>query len=125
MTREEWHAFEIPVAMAFFVKRSVNGTVAAFYPSPAGAVETTVPEGAWEAIIRRYPGLAGLRPDVEAFLLRRGDSEDDAFIAPLDQCYRLIGIIRREWQGFTGGDAVRQAVDRFFLDLGDTSGGLS
>ena len=40
------------------------------------------------------------------------------YLVPIDQCFRLVGIIRMHWKGFTGGTAVWEEIDRFFADLG-------
>ncbi len=108
-------ALGVPVGIAFFrAGRAV-------YPSPLGAVESSVPEGAWEALLAATPELRSMDPEVEALLLRPGE----AFLVPIDAAYRLIGLLRREWRGFTGGDAVQGAVDAFFEDLRGRSGGTS
>lgn len=122
MGDDEWQALAIPVGMAFFHRRS-RGGVAAFYPSPLGAVETSVPEGAWERLLRDNPALGSMEADVEALLVRRAAARREYFIAPLDECYGLIGLLRREWRGFTGGDSVEPAVERFFEGLRSRSGG--
>ena len=46
---------------------------------------------------------------------------DEYYIAPIDQCYRLTGIIRMEWRGFSGGEAVWRAVDGFFDSLKESA----
>jgi hypothetical protein len=38
-------------------------------------------------------------------------------IAPLDDCYRLVGIIKATWEGISGGAAMEAAVERYFADL--------
>ena len=38
-------------------------------------------------------------------------------IAPLDDCYRLVGIIKATWEGISGGTAMEAAVQRYFDDL--------
>ena len=35
----------------------------------------------------------------------------------IDEGHRLVGILRREWRGFTGGDEVQKALDQFFAEL--------
>jgi uncharacterized protein DUF5947 len=125
MADGQWDAFGIPVGIAFFRKRAALGKVLAFYPSPLGPVESSVADGAWDSIVTENPALRTLEDDVEALLVRRTGSQRDTFIAPLDQCYALIGLMRREWKGFTGGDAVRRSLDRFFDDLRARSGGAS
>ena len=39
------------------------------------------------------------------------------FLVPIDQCFRLVGIIRMQWKGFTGGTAVWEEIDGFFAEL--------
>jgi hypothetical protein len=36
---------------------------------------------------------------------------------PIDECYRLVGLIRSNWQGFSGGAEVWQKIESFFGDL--------
>jgi hypothetical protein len=36
---------------------------------------------------------------------------------PIDDPYRLVGLIRRTWRGFTGGTEVWQAIRAFFEEL--------
>jgi hypothetical protein len=38
-------------------------------------------------------------------------------IVPIDRCYALVGLIRSTWRGISGGDAVTEAVERFFGEL--------
>jgi len=54
---------------------------------------------------------------VEALLLRRGVDRADAFLVPLDECYRLTALVRKSWRGFTGGEDMAGIVDEFFAGL--------
>jgi hypothetical protein len=45
-------------------------------------------------------------------LLERGDRE--AFLAPIDDCYALVALIRSRWKGFAGGEEVWREIDGFF-----------
>jgi hypothetical protein len=60
-----------------------------------------------------------MEPDVEAFLVNRLSSRTghEYYIAPIDECYRLVGIIRTHWRGLAGGAAVWQELDLFFARL--------
>ena len=92
----------------------------ACYPSPAGATESLLELETWQEIRGEHPGLLDLQPDVQALLVnrvRRGEARSDCFIVPIDQCFRLVGLIRMHWKGFTGGTAVWEEIDRFFADL--------
>jgi hypothetical protein len=125
MSDDRWQSLGVPVGVAFFQKRSADGRVVAFYPSPLGAVESAVEPEAWEALAGENPGLRSMETDIEALLVRRQDKAREEFIAPLDACFALIGILRREWRGFSGGDGVVSAVETFFEGLRARSGGTA
>jgi hypothetical protein len=38
-------------------------------------------------------------------------------IAPIDDCYALVGLIKSRWEGISGGSALEQAVPSFFEAL--------
>jgi hypothetical protein len=42
--------------------------------------------------------------------------------APIDQCYRLVGIVRTHWRGLSGGHEVWQEIDGFFRELTQDGG---
>jgi hypothetical protein len=44
-------------------------------------------------------------------------SQAEYFIAPIDECYRLVGLIRANWKGLSGGSEVWTEIGRFFSDL--------
>lgn len=119
-----WAALEIPVGLAFLVEDSRAGRLALFYPSPAGATESTVaPDrvaATWQDALAERATLPAPRADVEAVLLyRRDDGPADgceAFLLPVDACYGLVGRIRRAWSGFAGGPAVTAEIAEFLAD---------
>ena len=113
----DWDALRIPVGMAFFLHNSVRGCVIACYPSPAGATESELSLDAWSGGVGASRLAAQLRPDVEALLVRRDPAE--CVLVPIDACYRLVGIVRRDWRGFDGGSEARASIDGFFAELRD------
>ena len=119
---EAWRALEIPVGMAFLQRRSSNGQVLAFYPSPLGAVESSVSDEAWRSLVRENLVLQSLRDDVEALLIERTLARREFYIAPIDECHGLVGLIRRGWRGFSGGEEVTRVVEEFFHGLRVRSG---
>jgi hypothetical protein len=123
MTDEQWAALGIPVGIAFFRKLGKKDGALAIYPSPLGAVESLVTPETWEPVLGANEALRSMEPDVEALLVGRLNARRECFIVPIDECYRLVGILRREWRGFTGGDEVQAALDRFFGELLNRSGG--
>jgi hypothetical protein len=54
---------------------------------------------------------------VEALLVNRAQGARQQWIVPIDDCFRLVGVIRTHWRGLTGGKEVWQALPRFFEDL--------
>ena len=38
-------------------------------------------------------------------------------IAPIDECYRLVGMIKASWEGISGGAGSEAAIDGFFAEL--------
>jgi hypothetical protein len=114
-----WDALQVPVDIAFFMFNSAIGRTIAFYPSPAGATESALTLDAWRDVEQANPWVRAAAPDVEALLVRRGrsdGSEWEGYIVPIDACYDLVGRIRLQWTGFSGGAAVQAEVDRFFAD---------
>ncbi|GAC1432099.1 MAG: DUF5947 family protein [Thermoanaerobaculia bacterium] len=118
MADEHWAALNIPVDVAFFYKDTAAERTIAMYPSPAGATESTLTFEAWTEIERDNPVLGKMELDVEALLVRRGRGGDHQYyLVPIDECYRLVGIIRIGWRGLSGGSEVWSEIDRFFADL--------
>jgi hypothetical protein len=114
---ELWAALQIPIGLAFLLRSSVTGTVVAMYPSPAGATESELELGAWGALVAANPVLDRLEPDAEALVVDRTGREHRYAIVPVDQCYRMVGLVKARWEGITGGRAVGEAIDEFFAGL--------
>lgn len=106
----------VPVGLAYFT-RDDAGSVLAHYPSPAGATEWEVDGSAWEHAVGVVPELADLKPHVEALLVNNARGHDDHWIVPLDDCFRLVAVVRREWRGLSGGTTVWPAIEHFFSGL--------
>lgn len=113
LTSAEWDELEIPVGLAFFLRSSRQGTVSAFYPSPAGATECRLDLSAWTRLADAYPLLKTAEPDVEAILISKSASGIESFVVPVDACYELAGRMRLHWRGFDGGAEARQAIADF------------
>ena len=113
----EWERLRIPVDMAFFFHSSPAKRMMAFYPSPMGATESLLELPAWQAIEDANPVLGSLEPDVEALLVNRARGSRSHWLVPIDDCYRLVAVIRTRWRGFSGGKEVWEEIDRFFGQL--------
>src|SRR6266545_1282725 len=67
-----------------------------------------------ETAYRRVPR------DVDGLLINRSaraGGAPDYFIAPIDECFKLAGLIRANWRGLSGGEEVWKEIGRFFADL--------
>ncbi len=117
MPEELWSEFMIPVNMAFFVFNSNRNGIVAYYPAAAGATESKLKMEPWKKIEELNPGLKKMKPDVEALLVNRIEEPGEYYIVPIDNCYRLIGIIRSNWKGIFGGREADYAIKDFFVEL--------
>lgn len=126
MTDSQWDSLMIPISMAFFFHSTPAGRVVALYPSPAGATESLLSLEAWEDIVEQNASLKNMEPDVEGLLVNRvGYSRDhtsaEYYIAPIDSCYKLVGLIRARWHGLSGGSEVWADIKQFFAELKERS----
>ena len=121
LTDEMWASFQIPIGLAFFLRSSTTGGIVALYPSPAGATESELDLYAWDRLVTANPVLEDLDPDAEAVIVNRLATPPAFAIAPLDDCYRLVGIIKSTWEGISGGAAMEAAVQRYFDDMRTTA----
>jgi len=141
LTAADWNELQIPVAMAFFFYNSALGRVVAGYPSPGGVTECELDLAAWDRLAAAYPLLGALAPDVEAVFVNRtgpggttprdppalggmpspqtplAPPHNETFLIPIDECYALVGELRRLWQGFDGGEEARTALATFLDGL--------
>jgi len=117
LTDLQWEALAIPIDMAFFFQSSAAGKVIVLYPSPAGATESLLDLESWQEIVECNPVLRQMAADTEALLVNRVPKVPEYFIVPIDQCYRLVGIIRTKWKGLSGGAEVWEAIDEFFAEM--------
>ena len=117
MTDEQWEELTIPVNMVYIFHSTPADRVMAFYPSPAGAIESTLSLQGWDALVNSNTILKDLEPDVEALLINRVESYLEHYIVPIDTCYELVGLIRLKWKGLSGGEEVWKAIAEFFASL--------
>ena len=124
ITDAQWDSLLIPIGMAYFVNSSVEDRVLSFYPSPAGATESLLEFEAWSEIAHENPALDAMEPDIEALLVNRLDHArggSEYYLAPVDKCYELVGLIRSNWRGLSGGSEVWEKIRQFFEELQDRS----
>jgi hypothetical protein len=117
VSEQQWRDLAIPVALAFFSYSTQAQRIVVQYPGPAGVVESLISMTNWEELCLLNPELRSILPDVQALLVNRVDATGSYFIVPIEACYKLSGLIRRSWQGFSGGTAAWLEIASFFDDL--------
>jgi Family of unknown function (DUF5947) len=122
MNDAQWDSLMIPINMAFFFRSSPEGRMVAMYPSPAGATESLLNLESWAEIVQENHELKAMEADVEALLVNRigharGFSAPEYYILPIDECFKLVGLIRLHWKGLSGGTEVWQETARFFEEM--------
>lgn len=125
MTDAQWDSLMIPIGMAFLFNSTTVGRVVSIYPSPAGAMESLLTLESWEEIAQNNPSLKEMESDVEALLINRVGNTREYYIVPIDECYKLVGLIRIHWRGLSGGSEVWEEIKRFFSDLREKSVDMS
>lgn len=118
---QAWNSLAIPIGLAFIYFSTVSDEILAVYPSPAGPTESGVDKDAWEELVAENPVLGKLSPDVEALLINRMRGAREYFLAPIDECYKLTGLVRKYWRGFSGGDEGWEQIGKFFDQLKERS----
>ena len=111
---ELWAAFQLPIGLAFFFRSTGVNAVVALYPSPAGATESELHLESWEKLVGLNPILENLESDSEALVVNRMGEAHQHAIVPIDECYRLVGLIKSTWEGISGGSAIEKSVPKFF-----------
>ncbi|WP_367325535.1 DUF5947 family protein [Streptomyces sp. HUAS ZL42] len=114
-----WAGLGVPVSLAFFTRSGETGEVTAAYPSPLGPLRAAVPPDSWRQVEACHPDLPALVPDVQALLVNRARGASEHWLAPLDDCYRLVAVVRAHWKGLDGGPEVWQRVEDFFRALAE------
>ena len=117
MTDQQWDALGIPIGLAFFFFSTPIGQIVSVYPSPAGGTESLLPADSWELLCRENPALGRLKPDVEALLVNRIRGAREYYRAPIDECFKLVGLIRTHWRGLSGGKEAWEQIAQYFVGL--------
>ena len=127
MTDTQWDGLMVPIDMAFFFHSTPHGKMIALYPSPAGPTESLLPLDTWTDIVEANPILSEMQSDVCALLVNRtGHGRDsrpsEYYLVPIDECYKLVGLIRAHWRGLSGGTEVWREINGFFAALRKRAG---
>lgn len=117
LTDLQWDDLLIPIEMAFFFYSTPAQKTVVFYPSPAGPVESLLQLEAWQKLEKANPVLFKMERDVEALLVNRVNRQREYYIAPIDKCFELVGLIRLKWHGLSGGAEVWEGIEQFFTQL--------
>lgn len=121
LSDQAWNSLAIPIGLVFIYSTSLSDQILAVYPSPAGPTESAIDRESWQGLVEENPMLSKLSPDVEALLINRMNGAREYFWAPIDECYKLTGIVRKYWRGFSGGDEGWHQIRCFFDRLKECS----
>ncbi len=121
MSEEEWEALRLPINLAFFYHHSPSAKMVAMYPSPAGATESLLSLEAWNDLVGVNPVLSKMTADVEALLVNRTGPIHTYCLVPIDECFKLVGLIRTHWRGLSGGTEVWKHITAFFKSVDERS----
>ncbi len=119
MSDAQWDALGVPIHLAFFVRTETAAQ--AFYPSPAGITESLLTIASWDELEAQNLPIASMKPHVEALLINRIGEARKHFIVPVDECFKLTGIVRMHWSGLSGGSRVWAEIQGFFEELERTA----
>jgi len=122
LTDAQWASLHLPINLAFIYRSSPAKRVIAMYPSPAGATESLLSLESWDELIAENAILREFEPDVEALLIHRIAEHREYYRVPIDECFKLVGVIRTHWRGLSGGYTVWGEITRFFGDLNARGG---
>jgi hypothetical protein len=127
LTDAQWDGLMVPIEMAFFFKSSPQDKIIALYPSPAGPTESLLSLDTWTDIVQMNPILSDMQDDVTALLVNRvghvrGAAPAEYYLVPIDECYKLVGLIRTHWRGLSGGTEVWREISAFFAGLKKRAG---
>ena len=129
LTDAQWDSLMIPIEMAFFCYSTPHGKVMAYYPSPAGPMESLLLLDTWNDVVQENDILKEMRSDVEALLVNRVGAargvSPEYYVVPIDECYKLVGLIRMHWRGLSGGTEVWREVGNFFAELKVKAGAVN
>ncbi len=117
ITDAQWDDLSLPINLVFLFHDSVAGKITALYPGPAGVTESLLRLDAWQTLREQNPALPRMASDVEALLVNRVGAAREYFIAPIDACFELTGLIRVHWRGLSGGNEVWRGIGGFFERL--------
>ena len=127
----QWDSLLIPINMALFFQSTPRERPVAIYPSPAGPMESLLDLSSWNEVVAANPVLQTMEPDVEALLVNRISRHEkheataaagaSYFLVAIDECYKLVGLIRANWRGLSGGQEVWKAIEGFFISLREKS----
>lgn len=121
MSDAQWERLRIPVGLGFFFFGSSAQRTVVLYPSPVGPTESLLELDTWHELEESNPVLERMRRDVEALLVNRTRGTRQYFLVPIDDCYRLVAVVRTHWKGLGGGQRVWKEIGRFFDELKERS----
>ena len=110
----QWESLMVPDQHGFLFPQHAGRTSGCVLSQPRGSDRVAACRSIPGKISRTLiPLLAEMEPDVEALLVNRvgharGFAAPEYYVLPIDECYKLVGLIRANWRGLSGGTEVWQ-----------------
>ena len=124
LTQADWEELGIPVQIAFLLKnqrengwRLGRGRGPSRLSQPGREYGIGHPAGGVDPPLVQLLSARATRAGRRSPARRQAPRQARYFRAPIDECYRLAGLLRSHWEGFAGGPRVGAAVDDFFAEL--------
>ncbi len=90
----QWAALGLPLGLCWLSTRRRDGQVIACLPGPAGPSYAQPEADAWTELCAARPEIAAIPPDTEALLVRRVESVREHWQVSIDECHRLVALMR-------------------------------
>ena len=126
ITDAQWDSLLIPIEMAFFYDSSHAGRIVARLSEPGRRHRIAAAARDLAGHRARQPGAG---PDGsptskrwwptgwDQVVASDAATRPEYYILPIDECFKLVGLIRLHWKGLSGGTEVWREIARFFADV--------
>ena len=127
ITDAQWDSLLIPIEMAFFFESSTCGAHRRDLSEPGRTDRVAAAAGDVAGHRRGQPRpepdgagcrSAGRQPDWVHIVTRQAPTRSacEYYILPIDECFKLVGVIRLHWKGLSGGTA-SVGGETFFAEI--------
>ncbi len=117
LTDAQWEDLALPIDLAFLVYSTPAKKMMAFhfrsFCRRDRIASARCPPGI--SLVADNPALdPHASPTSESSLVNRVGERRLYYLAPIDVCFELVGLMRTHWRGLSGGEEVWREIDAFF-----------